>query len=597
MAEGQESVESVDEVLDDVQDEAESPTPEEPEQPQGSGRAARIVAGVRRFFEPRLMRLAVAVVAGLLLCASFPPFDLWYLSFPALALLAWALVDERTTPAGGFGYGMLAGLVFYVLLLPWISNFVGPVPWLMLAALEAFFTGVFGLAAVLVRRLPGWPLWFAALWVSAEWLKSTVPFGGFPWGVVAFSQTDSPLLPLAQVGGAPLVSFAVALIGFSATAIVLEAVRHWRHDHRTGAAAPPEVFIPGICIAIVLLLTVLAWPHVRKAGAGAGDDPAINVAAIQGNVPRLGLDFNAQRRAVLDNHVHVTKQLAEDVRAGRAPQPTVVIWPENSSDIDPLVNADAAELISVASSAIHAPILVGTVLAAPEYTPEHPVTTNSVIVWNGTDGPGERHDKAIVQPFGEYLPWRSFFRLLSPYADRAGYFVPGNGSGVVTAAGVPIGVTTCWEVIFDRAARQSVLNGAQLLAVPANNATFDEPMSVQQLAFARLRAVEHDRYVVVAGTTGISAVVAPNGQVLERTEFFQPAYLDRQVRLKTDLTFATRWGPVINSVLVGVGVAALLAGMLHNRNLMRRRQAVAENQAGNDAAIDTDTDADNEQGN
>jgi len=111
---------------------------------------------------------------------------------------------------------------------------------------------------------------------------------------------------------------------------------------------------------------------------------------------------------------------------------------------------------------------------------------------------------------------------------------------------VPIGVTTCWEVIFDRAARQSVLNGAQLLAVPANNATFDEPMSVQQLAFARLRAVEHDRYVVVAGTTGISAVVAPNGQVLERTEFFQPGYLDRQVRLKTDLTFATRWGPVIN---------------------------------------------------
>lgn len=581
--------ESTEEVLEESE-------PAAPEQPQAPGRGARIVAGLRRFFEPRLIRLAAAVVAGLLLCASFPPFDLWYLSFLALALLAWVLVDERTTAAGGFGYGMLAGLVFYVLLLPWISNFVGPVPWLMLAALEAFFAGVFGLTAVLVRRLPGWPLWFAALWVTAEWLKSTVPFGGFPWGVVAFSQTDGPLLPLAQLGGAPLVSFAVALVGFSLTAIVLEAVRHWRHDHRTSAAAPPEVFIPGICIALVLLLTGLAWPQVRKAGAGAGDDPAINVAAIQGNVPRLGLDFNAQRRAVLDNHVHETKELAEDVRAGRAPQPQVVIWPENSSDIDPLVNADAAEAISAASSAIHAPILVGTVLAAPEYTRDNPVTTNSVIVWDGANGPGERHDKAIVQPFGEYLPWRSFFRLLSPYADRAGYFVPGNGSGVVTAAGVPIGVTTCWEVIFDRAARQSVLNGAQLLAVPANNATFDEPMSVQQLAFARLRAVEHDRYVVVAGTTGISAVVAPDGHVVERTEFFQPAYLDRQVRLKTDLTLATRWGPVINVVLVGVGVAALLAAMLHNRNLTRRRQAEAEPQDGSAAAPEADTDTENEQG-
>ena len=500
-------------------------------------------------------------------------------------------------------------------------------------ALHAFsvLTGVFGAASVIGAFLVGWPsiiavilnyvkrsdvngtwleshfswqirtFWFAALWVAAEWLKSTVPFGGFPWGVVAFSQTDGPLLPLAQLGGAPLVSFAVALIGFSLTAIALEAIRHWRHDHGTGAApgpqAPPAVFIPGICIVVVLLLTVLAWPHVRKAGAGSGDDPAINVAAVQGNVPRLGLDFNAQRRAVLDNHVHETKELAEDVRAGRAPQPTVVIWPENSSDIDPLVNADAAELISAASSAIHAPILVGTVLAAPEYTRDNPVTTNSVIVWDGANGPGDRHDKAIVQPFGEYLPWRSFFRLLSSYADRAGYFVPGDGSGVVTAAGVPIGVTTCWEVIFDRAARQSVLNGAQLLAVPANNATFDEPMSLQQLAFARLRAVEHDRYVVVAGTTGVSAIVAPDGHVLERTEFFQPAYLDRQVRLKTDLTLATRWGPVIDSVLIGVGVAALLVAMLHNRNLMRRRKAVAEHRDGSAAAPDADTDADNEQGN
>jgi apolipoprotein N-acyltransferase len=121
-------------------------------------------------------------------------------------------------------------------------------------------------------------------------------------------------------------------------------------------------------------------------------------------------------------------------------------------------------------------------------------------------------------------------------------------------------------------------------------------MSVQQLAFARLRAVEHDRYVVVAGTTGVSAVVAPDGYVLERTEFFQPGYLDRQVRLKTDLTPATRWGPVTGGVLVGVGVAGLLAGMLHNRNLMRRRQAVAERRDGSAAAPDADTDTENEQG-
>jgi apolipoprotein N-acyltransferase len=298
----------------------------------------------------------------------------------------------------------------------------------------------------------------------------------------------------------------------------------------------------------------------------------------------LGLDFNAQRRAVLDNHVHETMQLADDVRAGRARQPAVVIWPENSSDIDPLTNLDAAQEISAASLAIHAPILVGTVLAAPHYSPDNPVTTNSVIVWDGTNGPGERHDKAIVQPFGEYLPWRGFLKHLSSYADRAGYFVPGHGNGVVTAAGVPIGVTTCWEVIFDRAARQAVLNGAQLLAVPTNNATFDESMSAQQLAFARLRAVEHDRYLVVAGTTGISAVITPDGREIARTAFFEPAYLDKQVRLKTELTPATQWGPIVNGLLIAVGAGGLLAAMvrnmLQNGMFVRRYRADAAGRAG-----------------
>ncbi len=102
---------------------------------------------------------------------------------------------------------------------------------------------------------------------------------------------------------------------------------------------------------------------------GAGDDPAITVAVVQGNVPRLGLEFNAQRRAVLDNHVRETLQLSDDVHAGRAPQPMVVIWPENSSDIDPLANPDARDEISTAAAAINAPILVGGVVAAPATAP------------------------------------------------------------------------------------------------------------------------------------------------------------------------------------------------------------------------------------
>jgi apolipoprotein N-acyltransferase len=560
-----------DAVEDTVAEPDEAVAPGEPVEPPVT-RTARVKARLWRVLEPRALRLAAAVAAGLLLCVSFPPFGWWYLSFVAFALLAWVLTHPATRPAGGFGYGFLFGLVFYIPLLPWISGLVGAFPWLALSTMEAVFPGLFGLAAIAVRRLPGWPVWFAGVWALAEWLKSSVPFGGFPWGVVGFSQADSPLLPIAHFGGAPLVTFAVVLVGFSLTAIVMEGVRWWRHVPRADDAAPPAVVVPGVCIVVVLLTVALAGPHVRQSGLGAGDDRAVTVAAVQGNVPRLGLEFNAQRRAVLDNHVRETMRLAEDVRAGRAPQPAVVIWPENSSDIDPIRNRDAAEIISVAADAVHAPILVGAVLAAPGYSRDNPVSTNSVIVWDGRGGPGERHDKQIVQPFGEYLPWRSFFKHLSSYADRAGYFVPGGGSGVVNAAGIPIGVTTCWEVIFDRAARESVLNGAQLLAVPTNNATFDESMSAQQLGFARLRAVEHDRYAVVAGTTGISAVIAPDGHEVARTAFFEPAYLDTQVRLKSGLTPATRWGPIIQGLLVGIGVASVAAAILHNGSFVRRRR-------------------------
>ena len=519
----------------------------------------------------RLPALSVTIAAGLALCVSFPPFGWWYLAIAAFALLAWVLTRPSTTAAGGLGYGLLFGLAFYLPLLPWISGLVGALPWIMLSLVQALFPALFGLFAVLVRKVPGWPLWFAGLWSAQEWLKSTIPFGGFPWGVVGFSQTESPMLPLAYVGGAPLVSFAVVLLGFSVAAMTLEVIRWWRSDGADRAAAPPAVVIPGLCISVVLLATALVWPQVRTSGAGAGDDPPVTIAAVQGNVPRLGLEFNAQRRAVLDNHVRETLRLADDVRAGRAPRPMLLIWPENSSDIDPLANPDARQQISTAAAAIDAPILVGGVVAAPGYSRDNPVSTNSVIVWNPATGPAARHDKQIVQPFGEYLPWRSFFSRLSPYAERAGYFIPGEGTGVVQAAGVPVGVTTCWEVIFDRAPRESVRNGAQVLAVPTNNATFDQAMSEQHLAFSRLRAVEHNRYAVVAGTVGVSAVIAPDGRELARTGFFEPAYLDQQIRLKTTLTPATRFGPIVEAVLIAIGVAGVLGAILHNGSFVPAR--------------------------
>lgn len=513
----------------------------------------------------RLLRLSLAILAGLGMCVSFPPVGWWWTAVPAIAILSYLLVDEKTTPAAGFGLGFLFGMAFNLPLLPWVSGLVGPVPWVALAVLEALFTAVYGMFAVLVSRLGGWPLWLALVWSLQEYLKSVVPFGGFPWGVAAYGQTNGPFLVLAQLGGAPLVSFAVVLFGTSLCALVIEIVGRLRHHQ--GKIAP--LVVAAVCVCLVLITTAAATPGVRRAGIAAGDERVVTVAAIQGNVPRLGLDFNSQRRAVLDNHVTQTRLLAEDVRAGRAPQPDFVIWPENSSDIDPLANADAAEQIGIAAREIGVPILVGAVVASAQWTPDNPADSNTVIVWDPVTGPGERHDKQIVQPFGEYLPWRSFFTHLSSYADRAGYFVPGFGTGVVSPAGIPVGVATCWEVIFDRALRQSVRNGAQLLAVPTNNATFDQSMSEQQLAFAKLRAVEHGRYLMVAGTTGISAAISPDGREMARTAFFTPAYLDVPMRLRSVQTPATRWTVALQWVLAAAAIAALGVAILQNGGFVR----------------------------
>ena len=197
--------------------------------------------------------------------------------------------------------------------------------------------------------------------------------------------------------------------------------------------------LPALCICLVFFAAAAVWPQVRHSGTGSGNEPIVTAAVVQGNVPRLGLEFNAQRLAVLGNDVRETRRLADDVRAGRAPQPDFVVWPEDASEIDPLTNPDAAQQISVAVEAIGAPILVGTVLDVADRTADAPAQTNTVIVWNPKTGPGDRHDKRIVQPFGEYLPWRGFFRHLSGLANWAGYIVPGKGTGVVQAAALRSG--------------------------------------------------------------------------------------------------------------------------------------------------------------
>jgi apolipoprotein N-acyltransferase len=560
---------------------------------QGDGPAIRWTGGLARY--PVVVRSVAAVFAGVLLFGSFPPRPWWFLAPAGIALLA-LVVRSAPRLRAGFGYGFLAGLGFFLPLLPWTGIYVGPLPWLALSTACAGYLGLFGVLGRILGRLPAWPLWLALAWTAAEWGRSSFPFGGFPWGRLAFGQADGWFLPLAAYGGAPLVGFVVALSGTCGAAVILGLLRQAGarpaaasagprgaasraagsaaagRAEETGADSRADSASDGAAGRggrVVTAAAAATCVLLAAAGLGLGatlpgpleGDRTITVAAIQGSVPRLGLDFNAQRRAVLDNHVRRTEQLADEVASGLFPAPDVVVWPENSSDIDPLRNSDAAAVIAGAARRISAPILVGAVLVNGDGT-----TTNSVMVWTAESGPGDRHDKKIVQPFGEYLPMRGFFRLFSDYADRAGYFVPGHGDGTIRAAGTEIGVATCYEVAFDRAFRDSLHSGAQLLAVPTNNATFgDSEMTYQQLAMSRVRAVEHGRSLVVAATSGVSALIAADGTVRQESALFTPEALVAEVPLRDSHTPATVLGPWPELVAVFVTAAGVVLSIVRRR--------------------------------
>jgi apolipoprotein N-acyltransferase len=480
-------------------------------------------------------RPAAALGAGLALLLSFPPYGLWWIAPVGVALLAWAAQGVRLRT--GFGIGLLTGVAFFGPLLAWSNLHTGYVPWLLLAVFQAGYLGLLGMALAWTAPLPYKPVIVALLWTAEEALRDRAPFGGFPWGRLAFSQGGSPALDFAAIGGAPLVTFVVALAG----GCLLLAWR-WKW------------------VAVAVMALGLAVPLSAPQGR------PIVVAVVQGNVPRLGLDFNEQRKAVLDNHVRATIDLADRVARGEQRRPDLVVWPENASDIDPLANADANLAIGEAAQAIGVPILVGAVLRGPG----EGQSRNAGIVWQPDTGAGEMYLKRHPVPFAEYMPLRDFFM---PIAEKItneakllrSEFVAGDKPGVVTMGPATVGGVICFEVAYDELVRDVVRNGADLIAVQTNNATFDQAEASQQLAMVRLRAVEHGRDSLMASTVGISAFVSADGSVHQATTFNTPAVMVRELHAGSSTTLATRLGAWPEALLTVLGVAALVMAFVVRR--------------------------------
>jgi apolipoprotein N-acyltransferase len=500
---------------------------------------------------PLPARLLVAALAGAATAAAFEPFTLPYLLPVSVAALA--LACRGTTPGRGFLVGSVFGTAFMLLLLPWLQV-IGTAAWVALSVVEGLFYGLLGLATAAVSRFRAWPVLAAAAWTGVEALRGLVPFGGFPWGRLAFATVDTPVAPLMAYVGAAGVTFVVALIG-NALAWAVLTYRHMPVRAASGVVLP------------VLLVGGLGAVPVNDPSPGTGQ-PAVSVAAVQGNVPGRGLEAFAERRAVLDNHVSATEDLAARIDAGEVARPDVLVWPENSSDIDPYADPTARSAIAGAVRSVGAPLLMGTVVG------DRPQGgwRNRAIVWSPDGEPGAHYDKIHPVPFGEYIPLRSLLAPRVPALDQIpNDMVPGTRTGVLEVGPTRLGALMCFEVAYDGLLRDLVDEGAQVVVVPTNNATYTGTGQIQQqFAISRLRAIETGRFVVVAATNGVSGIVAPDGRVIAKAPVSTQRVLQAAVTPSDRVTLAVRSGAWLELAVALSGLAGVVCGILLGRRDRRR---------------------------
>ncbi len=511
------------------------------------------------------VRLALAIIAGLLAALSFEPFG-WALVLP-VAVAGVTLAVLGTTVRRGFLLGAAFGVVFMLVLLPWM-RIIGTDAWIALSLLQALFYGLAGLGTVLVHRLPWWPVWAATLWVGVELLRGTIPFGGFPWGRLAFATVDTPLAANFAYVGSAGTSFLVALLGTALAWAVTVA-------GRVPVRAVVTVAVVGVLASAASIRGVFV-PAAEAVDAGEG----VLVAAVQGNVPGEGMDAFAERRAVLNNHVSATLELADRIDNGE-PRPDIVIWPESSTDIDPFTDASAFADIQAAVDAVGVPILVGAMVGG-----ENPRDVlNQGIVWEPGSGPAQRYSKRHPVPFGEYIPFRE---QLAQYFARLDQIprdmLPGDRPGRLEINGVRVGDVICFEVAYDALVRDAVAGGADLLVVQTNNATYMGTGQVeQQFAISRLRAIETGRTVVVAATNGVSGIIDDDGEVVERAPVRTQSVLLERVAAPGDRPVALSVGPWVEAVLAGAAAIAVLLGLGVGYRRRSRRAEPAPDPAGVEA--------------
>lgn len=497
--------------------------------------------------------MAAAVVGGLALAAAFPPW-----SVPLVAPLgvgAFFLAAGRRSVRSGAVAGFVFGLAFFGPTLWWLSASIAPAAWVALGLLQAGWLAALGAATALVRRLAYWPVWVAALWTTVEGARSTVPWGGLPWGRLGYTAVDTPWAGSLALVGVAGTSAVLALAG-AVVAGTVEAVR----ARRPVVVVTRPVLVGGVVGGVLLLVSVV-WLPEERAGVAASLPRSASVAVVQAEVPGDGTDVAANHREVTSTLLLETRRLARTWGAAE-PAPDLVVWPENATAVDPATDGLALEALLTATEVSSAPVLAGSIVDGPTTS----TALNQAVVWT-TEGPAGRYTKQHLVPFGEYVPLRPLAeRISTRVADIGRDMVPGTAPAPLRVDDLALAMALCFDVAYDDVLREQVAQGAQLVVVQTSNAMFlGTAQQEQQWMLTRARAIELGRSVVVSSMNGISGAIAPDGSVTTRLPTARSGATVVSVPVETGTTLAVRLAAWPARTAYALGVGSLLAACWRTR--------------------------------
>lgn len=512
-----------------------------------------------RPFVPLWGAVLLAVAAGFITDAAFPALGWWPLAFIGVAIVLVAAQGRRA--ASGFLVGFVFGLTFYLVHIPWMTEFLGPdelwivraVPWFALSLVMALWCGLGTmLIAIATRVVPRAvrgplgrmlfvPLVIAGLWVAREAIASIWPYGGFAWGRIAESQSASPIAPLFAWLGISGVGFVMVFL----VAVAVASVRE--------AGTRP--------LLRVMLVTALAAILVAFPAFSVESSGTLRIGAVQGNGKTGYFDPPDNAGDNLFAQYDATKPLYDQ-------NVDVVVWPEGGSDLDPLRVPLAARVFDSVSASADAPLVGWSVTKrGEEYF-------NTSMLWRSGEGALDFYDKRHPVPFGEYVPdravWRQFAPELIDLIQRE--YTPGTTDAVMDVGSdgrsVLASFAICFDIVDDALMREGVEEGGQLVLAQTNNADFGQTdESVQQLAIARIRAMELGRSVVNISTVGTSAIILPDGTIVDQLPRYTADTMVADVPLSTTTTPAVVIGRGVEWGVVAIALGALIGSGIGGRRL------------------------------